>query len=281
MEYDPTREALFHPERAEPVADFGADWQRDRICAELSRLAYYRFEDDDGLRLREALAGRGFGVPRPFVDAAAGAQGFGTVARDGTVYVAFRGTQPDSLRDLRADADAALVAWPPGGRVHRGFRDTFLAVRVAVDAWLGEAGDGDLVVTGHSLGAAMATVMASVQDRATLVTFGSPRVGDGAFVALFAGRDARRYADCTDIVSRLPPPIVYRHVSKMHYVDRVGTVHFPPPDDAYIRADRLKASAAYVAKHAWKFWKNVPARSGADHAPINYVSAVLGRRTGS
>ncbi|MFL6729379.1 MAG: hypothetical protein ACJ8D6_09205 [Sphingomicrobium sp.] len=33
-----------------------------------------------------------------------------------------------------------------------------------------------------------------------------------------------------------------------------------------------------LADHAWRFWRNVAVRDLADHAPVNYISGVLGRR---
>ena len=43
-----------------------------------------------------------------------------------------------------------------------------------------------LILAGHSLGAALATLAATVFPPALLVTLGSPRVGDAEFVAALA-----------------------------------------------------------------------------------------------
>jgi hypothetical protein len=102
MDYDPTKEALFHPESRDPTPGFDAGWPLELICAELSRLAYYKYEEDGGARLGAALRAGRFGDPRLFVSRTGDSQGFGTIA-DGTAYVAFRGTQPDSVSDLLAD----------------------------------------------------------------------------------------------------------------------------------------------------------------------------------
>ena len=63
-------------------------------------------------------------------------------------------------------------------------------------------------------------------------------------------------------------------------IDSGGRLHSPPPDAGFIARDRRAARLAYLRRHGWKFWKNVPSRLGADHAPINYVSALLGPRVG-
>jgi hypothetical protein len=247
----------------------------------LSRLAYYKYENDGVSRLRAALHASGFGVPKPFLSQRGDAQGFGTTA-GGVAYVAFRGTQPDSVSDMLADARFGLRPWPGGGRVHHGFRDAFEALHAAINDWLEDPGHRDLqlVVTGHSLGAAMATIMAGSYPAASLVTFGSPRVGDAAFVARFAGRDVRRYVDCTDMVARVPPELLgYAHLAGLRYIDRNGAVAAVEPTKAQIEADRAAARLDYL--HCLvDVWHNVPARDLADHAPINYVGALLGGRTG-
>lgn len=282
MEYDPRRSALYHPERDDPVEDFSTRWHVDQICAELSRLAYCRFEEGDGPRLDAALARGGFAKAEPFRNARTGAQGFGTTAPDGTVFVAFRGTQPDAVRDLLADADIRFAEGPGGvGRVHNGFRQAYASLAEDVDRWLAPRASGRLIATGHSLGAAMATIMAAVHRQAELVTFGSPRVGDGPFAESLTGRATRRYLDCTDLITGVPPALTrYVHAGPLLYIDRSGRVLATAPDEAEIARDRREASLAYTAKYAWKIWRNVALRSLADHAPVNYISAVLGRREG-
>ena len=276
--YDPSRRALYSPELSEPPADFTSSWDVDWICAELSRLAYYRFETGDKPRLDAALNAAGFTKAATFQFAAAGAEAIATTAGD-TAFVAFRGTQPDDLRDLIADARANLVDFLAGGRVHAGFLAAWRSLEAPITEWLGETGAKRLVVTGHSLGAAMATIAAAVRPEAELVSFGSPRVGNADFAMRLAGRKARRYVDCTDFVTRVPPELLgYAHVGPALYLDRFGALREPAPPDSDVARDRWSARAAYALHHAWKLWKNVLVRDLADHAPVNYVSAVTGRR---
>jgi|SRR4051812_6555739 len=282
MQYDASRQALYHPETGDPVADFSANWPPDAICAELCRLAYYRFETTDRPRLEAALTKAGFANSGMFLGTDEDAQGFGTVGPEGTAYLAFRGTQPDSLKDIfYVNARFKLIARPGGGRVHKGFLAAFATLRDQIARWLASAGGGRLVVTGHSLGAALATVMAADYPRAELVAFGSPRVGDRAFAALFAGRIVRRYVDCTDVVDGVPPGLIdYAHLDGMRYIDRFGRVRLTPPGEDEIERDRSNANWVYRVRCAPLFWRNALKRSFADHAPINYVSALLGRREG-
>jgi pimeloyl-ACP methyl ester carboxylesterase len=271
--------ALFFPEKDAPVADFSKDWEMDQICSELSRLAYVRFEKRDRPRLERVMEQAGFAEIECFNDKRTGAQAFGAVSPGGPVFVAFRGTQITSLRDLLADVSAIPVKWPGEGLVHYGFWASYRSIRDAIDEWLPDLPDRPLVLTGHSLGAAMATLMAALHPRAELVTFGSPRVGNAAFRDSFSGRKVRRYVDCTDGVPRLPPPVGYEHLGEMRYIDHLGNLHSPPHDEAALRQDRRTARRIYRRKYAWRVG-NVCVRSGADHAPVNYISALLGRRDG-
>lgn len=284
--YDPTYSALLRPESRPPIGDFSASWERDAVCAELSRLAYIRFDEGHEAELAAALAGAGFTAPRTFAGRYSDsgidrdAQAFATTIPGGAMFVAFRGTQADKWRDLVSDVDFLPTEWGGPGKVHRGFWKAYGSLRDPIAAWVGEQQEPSLVITGHSLGAAMATLMAAEQPTAELVTFGSPRVGTTPFVALFAGRNARRYVDCADLVTQVPPEglLDARHVESQVYIDGAGRLHSPPPDAAFIASDRKAARLAYLRRYGWKFWKNVPSRFGADHAPINYVSALLGRR---
>jgi len=286
--YDPSYAALLRPESRPALEDFSAGWERDVVCAELSRLAYIRFDEGHADELAAALARAGFTEPRTFSGRYSDsgidrdAQAFATTIPGEAAFVAFRGTQADKWRDLVSDLDFLPAEWGGPGKVHRGFWKAYASLRDPIAAWVAEQPPAPLVITGHSLGAAMATLMAAEQPRAELVTFGSPRVGTTPFVALFAGRNARRYVDCTDAVAMVPPEglLDARHLESLVYIDSAGRLHSPPPDRAAIARDRRSARLAYLRKCGWKFWKNVPSRFGADHAPINYVSALLGRREG-
>jgi hypothetical protein len=286
VDYDSTEAALFRPERR-PALPVDASWSIDARCAELARLAYVRAESDPAAEadLRAALAATGYGevrlffVPRDSGKPELGIYALGVRDAAGRTFVAFRGTQADDRGDLIDDAQFMPRPWPGAGRVHRGFWRAYDSLRAPIDDWLAEQPSGLLIATGHSLGAALATLMAGLDPAAELVTFGAPRVGGRAFARAFAGRAVRRYVGCYDFVTNLPPPIWFRHVAEMHYVDRHGIVHWPPPGLLARIIDRLLGELAYLRRrglrrgHVWL-------RTGADHAPINYVAAVLGKRVG-
>lgn len=161
--------------------------------------------DDATLRQAMHLSDQTYWIPReklmhePSTDTTAGVLRVG-----GTVYLFFEGST--SLRDWRNNIDI-LEDTVPGDwgcdapyplRTHRGYTEAFKSVKdrvlAVVQAELSAPTPLDrLVVCGHSLGGAMATMaglyiackVPSVRDRLAVVTFGAPQVGDGNFVAFF------------------------------------------------------------------------------------------------
>ena len=278
--YDPTLVALTTPGLRETLfqdASFrGAG--PDAICAECARLAYVDFDVVPGPgmgRLTDALALIGFGAPTAIVDADTGTEAFATLTPEGRVLVSFRGTQPDQVKDLLADANAWLVPWREGGKVHKGFSKCFDSVSAKVEEALRRAtSPSPPIFTGHSLGAAIATLAASTFKGATLVTFGSPRVGDPAFVATLEAAAIHRYVDCSDFVTKVPPPLpgLYTHCNDDPlYIDRFGDIRRKASGFSKL-VDQFVAGAAYLWKYAFRAG-NVPAKTFADHSPINYIRA--------
>lgn len=278
LPYDATREALYRSERRATLFVAGAVLPLPQIAMEAARLAYVRAETlpAERARLDEALGRVGFGPVTLFVHADSGSYAYGTRrSSDGTRLVAFRGTQPDDLDDLLTDLNFPPVEWPEtGGRVHAGFARACRGLRAEVEAWLGGAGSGSgaLVLTGHSLGAAIATLAATLLRPTLLVTLGSPRVGNAGFAAALAGVPGARYVNCTDIVTRVPPPeLDYVHVRAPSYIDSAGRLR-EDPSEAAMEADGRRAKLAYLLQQAW--WPgHVGLRSFADHAPVNYLRA--------
>jgi hypothetical protein len=209
------------------------------------------------------------------------------------VIVAFRGTEPDDPSDLLANAILLKKTWldasgNPLGEVHTGF----------ADALLNDAGNGDIlmqliaqldaldtnqypriVLTGHSLGAALATLTASyltqtpLANMVHLYSFGSPRVGDSVFSDCMAKVKHNRYVNYCDPVTRIPSESIgYQHVGTLYFINRHGSVE-DSRTGADITEGRLKASVAHLMKHC--FHKGtVWVRKLTDHSPINYLSSV-------
>ena len=155
--------------------------------------------------------------------------------------VAFRGTESrrregessfeNIVIDLKTDLKIRLVDWGPGGKVHEGFNQALDQVwekkglRRTIQTL--REGHRRIWITGHSLGAALATLAAYRYGHFQgLHTFGSPRVGDAGFKRVFDGKGkAWRFVNNSDIVPRVPPPVLYQHVGELKYIDSNGIVH--------------------------------------------------------
>jgi len=282
--YDPSRDSLLHPWSRPPVFDATNVRQapQDGILAECARLAYFRFERDDHQRAqwRAALDLLEVQDVAWFSEPATDSQAYAFHrTATGQSIVAFRGTEPDALSDLGSDIDTLLTDWraQPGQasvRVHAGFAGALdrLAAMPAFADWI-DRHQGTLVFTGHSLGAALATLAAARWKASRLVTFGSPRVGAASLTARVSAQsgEVRRHVDCCDLVTELPPPIGdFEHVGEMTYIDSDGGL--PPGNGIPVAVDRAQARVDYLEQLAWRFG-TVPVRDLADHAPINYVRA--------
>jgi hypothetical protein len=113
--------------------------------------------------------------------------------------------------------------------LHTGFYDAWLEVADDVKAAIASAvatyPSYSIVFTGHSLGAAVATVGASYVRNSgysiDIYTYGSPRVGNRAFVAYVTDQAGAEYrvTHLDDPVPRLPPVILnYRHTSPEYWL---------------------------------------------------------------
>jgi Lipase (class 3)/RoxA-like, cytochrome c-like len=203
------------------------------------------------------------------------------------VFVVFRGTQApgkrQSLRDVAidwsVDFETPFVEFPKRGRVHSGFWQALDEVWTNPHA----GSEGSLVqklerlherlphatfwFTGHSLGAALATVAICRFDHkdANLYTYGSPMVGDREFQRSF-DFPAWRFVNDTDIITRAPrfgfySPLEwpfagrYHPVGELKFIDAhgyIGTTERPSKPIhlfTYLRA-KLRRTRERFANHA-------------------------------
>lgn len=128
-----------------------------------------------------------------------GAQAYLLKDMNGMHVLSFRGTEVTQKSDVLADLKAGKNLEACGGKVHVGFKGEINKVWPAITVSL--ANIDALYVTGHSLGAAMATIAASrIQTKVkALITFGSPRVGDKDFVKSVAVDHYRVQNNCDDV----------------------------------------------------------------------------------
>ncbi len=166
----------------------------------------------------------------------AGVDGY-VATGDGFAIVTFRGTEPDQSSDIFDDARFALVPWDTSGAsVHLGFLGALDRVWPRLAPQLEALAPARRIwFTGHSLGAALATLAAARFDRtAGVCTFGSPRVGNRAFASTFSARfgaRAWRYVADSDVVTQVPPPapLPYKHVDALRQIDAAGMVSLERP----------------------------------------------------
>lgn len=272
--YDPKWASVFYPGRTDDFFTHGSSLSGADLCAEMSRLAYVK----DKRLLKNYLARADFTLVDAIDYEGPGPQFF--VAKSNSVsepivVVAFRGTEPDDPKDRTADIRFRKVKWSGAGKVDRGFWEGLPDMDVL--ARLIPVG-GRVLYTGHSLGGAFATLAAALHPHRDLYTFGSPRVGNKKFAISMHGIDHARYVDCCDVVTRVPLWLMgYVHAGRRHYINRHGEVELSPSKTA-ILTDRLQARITYALKNAWHR-SRVTVRGLADHAPINYVSGVMGLRS--
>lgn len=150
------------------------------------------------------------------------------------VVVVCRGTQPTQLSDIKADLRLALVTNESGvGEVHHGFQHSVNKVwNKIVSKIKSESALKDVYFTGHSLGAAMATIMTmrctvdqTLKSPTSLFTYGSPRVGDLDFARFMQSLKVPHYrwVNNADIVTRLPSR-PYKHHGELKYMSHEGDV---------------------------------------------------------
>ena len=132
------------------------------------------------------------------------------ICHEDYLILAFRGTEPTSIRDIRADTDATTTPCPSGGKVHSGFKKAYEQISLDIQVRLQQEDccEKPLFITGHSLGGALATIAAKRLKHksgiAACYTFGSPRVGDEVWISGLKA-PIYRLVNAADAVTMLPP----------------------------------------------------------------------------
>lgn len=126
------------------------------------------------------------------------------------VVLAFRGTEPDSLPDIKSDARANIRKCETQGMIHSGFYFAYMEIRKEIEETLQSKpySEKPLYITGHSLGGALATVATKYTYHdgglAACYTFGSPRVGNDDWINNIK-TPIHRLVNAADCVTMLPP----------------------------------------------------------------------------
>lgn len=171
-----------------------------------------------------------------------------TKSEPNLIVVAFRGTEPFDADQWRTDVDISWYELPNVGRIHGGFMKAlglqkntgwpkeiidqsstsgephhlyaYYTIREKLRVMLEAKEDAKFILTGHSLGGALAILFAAVltlheeewllNKLEGVYTFGQPRVGDSRFGEFIKDKlrkyDVRymRYVYCNDVVPRVP-----------------------------------------------------------------------------
>ena len=223
--------------------------------AELSRLVYRhdteedhpphqptrtRFLENAGYRQRQFFLSRETDTQAMLVE-------FGGTSP--FAVLVFRGTE-QTLKDFITDLEIGISSLAQSEiGVHKGFQQALDSVWSEMDGALAIL-TGPVFYTGHSLGAALATLAAARRAPQAVYTFGSPRVGNQAFAVSLERVPIYRVVDDEDVVTTVPPKVLgFRHV---------GT------------EQRLTTpKSEFIFKPLFD-----PPKPLADHAPINYVDRI-------
>ncbi len=167
--------------------------------------------------------------------------------KTGDVAVAIRGTE--GWLEWIHDADFLQVPCPflaGAGHTEDGFTAMYESLRTGATPGSPTVVNalakpfpqpvGSVTICGHSLGGALATLLALDVAANTAFTdpavysYGSPRTGDSLFAATFdqVVKNSWRVANRVDIVPALPPPLDYEHVLNPVELIPVRLVPWPP-----------------------------------------------------
>jgi triacylglycerol lipase len=229
--------------------------------AELSRVVYRRDVEEEGSPLQPTrtsiLAKAGFRQRNFFVSKKTDTQAMliESIAPPVFAVLVFRGTE-QKRKDFAKDFEIGVPPLSQGTpEVHKGFKDALDSIWHDVNAALSTL-DCPVFYTGHSLGAALATLAAARRPPSAVYTFGSPRTGNEAFAASLQGVPIYRIVDDEDVVTTLPPKVLgFKHAGEAH-----------------VLTDPSANASRGLIDWFLSFFR--PPKPLADHAPINYVDRV-------
>ncbi len=203
------------------LGDPGFGWANALNAADASHLAY----QGDSAVTGQALSKWRLDTCDPFHIGST--DGF-VASSPNAILVSFRGTAQaaDWLANLKV-----VASTQPYGTVHRGFLMAFRSVKQRLEELLESIGtDGrEVILTGHSLGGAIAAIAAAEWHErlpvSAVYTYGQPAVGRRDFRTFMNQNYAEsffRFVNDDDIVPRIPPG--YVHFGKLFHFSPRGRV---------------------------------------------------------
>ena len=227
------------------------------ICAKMAKLAELAYLD--GKQAKPKMKKLGYTGHKFFEND--GAQCHAVWNKEEYV-LAFRGTEPDEITDILADLNAIPRGAMTHGLVHSGFRNECDKIWGDITKHHGKGHqDKKLYITGHSLGAAMATIATSRFEEEMkveqLTTFGSPRVGTRSFVKHIETKHLR-FVNNNDLVTKVPLWLMgYKHHGELQYINFYGNIR--------------KLTPWQMIKDKWRGWRSGVLDGAMDHGMDNYV----------
>lgn len=217
-----------------PLADLSVPAQYEdtystsvaRYCADLVERAYMTLtgplQTPKGLTLVDPLTNTADGATLPF----------GAIwSSPGTVWIVYRGTDSGNLKEWMQDFTYAQDNTSQKDvYVHAGFLDVYKQSENKIMRAIDKYKPNTIIVTGHSLGAAVATVTAlslkAAGHHSVVYNFASPRVGPGSDCEVDVM--IYRHVNTADIIPTMPPavfpnfsvplnPYQYTHCGKALY----------------------------------------------------------------
>lgn len=168
------------------------------------------------------------------------------VNQTGDVAIAIRGTE--GILEWVHDAEFLQVPCPflvGAGHTEDGFTDMYESLRTGAEPDSPSVVSAlaklafpvtSVTICGHSLGGALATLLAldvaanTVFTEPAVYTYGSPRTGDSLFASTYdqVVSNSYRIANRLDIIPALPPPIDYEHVLNPYELNPIRLTPLPP-----------------------------------------------------
>ena len=162
------------------------------------------------------------------------------------LYIVYRGTQTSA--EWSRDLETEQVPWPPSesqSLVHKGFLSVYLETQTVISEVVESLHPAQVFVTGHSLGAAVATLTGlglqqnNVIPKLVTYAFASPRVGNVAFADFVNTQTSLfRISNQADLVNDIPLAVM---------------LNFNKPHLPYIYQH---TGTNYVFNNNWGSWQN-------------------------
>jgi len=246
-----------------PIYKLAIDMDIANIAVWLSGAAYC--EKDNYKTMQLLGPAKNFIVKDVLYDSETDLQGYtGILKPENTIYVIFRG----SSSKLNWEADLEIIRVPYytfpecDCSVHTGFyKATNNLKEATINSVLKlqkEYGYKNIIITGHSLGAAIAQLISmelfAIDIKTYIYNFGQPRIGNDKY-AEFINKNMKwlyRFTHNKDMVPHIPPrSIGYLHSCKEMFEDESGNLNECTICEDPKCADKYRLSQTNTADHSY------------------------------